>query len=41
MDVTNMIQETLRGMLIGISGVFAVLAVFYISLKLLMLKADK
>ena len=36
----DMIWETLRGMVIGISGVFLVLAVFYGALKLLMFKSE-
>lgn len=34
--MSEMIFETLRGMLIGVPGVFAVLAVFFITLKILM-----
>ena len=41
MDVTVMIFETLRGMAIGIPGVFAVLAVFYATVKLLMMNMPK
>lgn len=37
--MSDMIFETLRGMLIGVSGVFAVLGIFYVTLKLLMSKA--
>ncbi len=40
-DVGKMILEALRAMAIGIPGVFAVLAVFYGALKLLMLKAKQ
>ena len=39
--MNEMIMETLRGMLIGIPGVFSVLAIFYISLKILMRNTDK
>jgi len=39
MDV--MIFETLRGMGIGVAGVFAVLGVFYLALKLLMLRTNR
>jgi|GEM_PF-2474440 len=40
-EVINMIFETLRTMVIGITGVFAVLAVFYCTLKLLMLNKKR
>ena len=35
-EVTRMLREALQAMGIGVLGVFAVLAVFYIVLKLLM-----
>jgi len=35
-DVLGMIAQALRTMAIGISGVFAVLAIFYLALRLLM-----
>ena len=40
MSLNTMIMETLRGMLIGIPGVFAVLGVFYITLRILMRNKD-
>ena len=40
-EVVEMIFEALRAMAIGIPGVFSVLAVFYITLKLLMLKTNR
>ena len=40
-DVLSMIGEALQGMAIGLPGVFTVLAVFYFTLKLLMLNTDK
>ena len=36
-----MIFQALQGMAIGITGVFSVLAVFYIMLKLLMLNTNR
>ena len=39
--MNEMIMETLRGMLIGVSGVFAVLGIFYITLRFMMPKEDK
>ena len=41
MEVTDMIFEALRGMAIGVPGVFSVLAIFYIALKILMLKTNQ
>ena|GEM_PF-4457036 len=38
--MNEMILETLRGMLIGIPGVFAVLGIFYISLRIIMKDED-
>ena len=38
-EVSGMIGEAMRAMGIGVTGVFAVLAVFYGALKLLMLKS--
>jgi len=38
--MNEMILETLKGMLIGIPGVFAVLGIFYITLRIMMRKND-
>jgi len=38
--MNEMILEALKGMLIGIPGVFAVLGIFYITLRILMRKND-
>ena len=35
-EVFGMINQALGAMIVGVSGVFAVLAVFYISVKVLM-----
>jgi len=40
-DVVAQIWQSLRGMLIGVLGVFIVLAVFYIVLRLMMAKTDR
>jgi hypothetical protein len=40
-EVIDMIFEALRSMSIGIPGVFSVLAVFYISIKLFMMGVSK
>ena len=40
-EVVNMILQALRAMAIGIPGVFAVLTVFYISVKAIMSGIDK
>jgi hypothetical protein len=39
-EVMDMINHALQAMGIGILGVFSVLAVFYLVLKLLMMKTD-
>ena len=39
--MSEMIWEALRGMFIGVPGVFLVLAVFYGSVKLLMMKVKR
>jgi hypothetical protein len=38
-EVTGMIGEALKAMGIGVAGVFAVLAIFFVSLKVLMARA--
>jgi len=40
-EVVSMILQALRAMAIGIPGVFAVLTVFYISVKAIMSGIDK
>lgn len=40
-EVVDMIFEALRAMAIGIPGVFSVLAIFYIVVKLFMLSTNK
>ena len=37
-EVVGMIMEALRAMAIGVPGVFIVLAIFYITLKVMMSK---
>jgi hypothetical protein len=40
-EVTGMISEAFKAMGIGVAGVFVVLAVFFVSLRLLMAKAGE
>ena len=40
-EVVSMIGEALRAMAIGVPGVFAVLAVFYVTLRLLMARTNR
>jgi len=40
-EVVDMIKEALRAMAIGLPGVFLVLAVFYGTLKLMMVKVKQ
>jgi len=39
--MSEMIMETIKGMLVGVSGVFAVLAVFFLTLRILMAKTNQ
>ena len=41
MSEAELIIQTLRGMLIGIPGVFVVLAIFYVVLRFMMSKTDR
>lgn len=41
MTTTQMLLEALKTMGIGVTGVFAVLAVFYVSIRLMMNAANK
>jgi hypothetical protein len=40
-EVVPMLMATLRGLALGIAGVFIVLAVFYLALRLLMGRASR